>query len=162
MILPSPLFKMGPELLPVDYNVPPALKPEPGGRRWPVAVPAPRRRAEADAELARRARTTLNRLPWSAEIEAEDARRQRAVEARCALFDLLYRALPRGCARAARGRRRRIRALSLSEARLCRHAGAGARRRSVVPRRHTRVDGQRPGAGTCGVAQRVAAAALPP
>lgn len=96
MILPSPLFKMGPDLLPVDYNVPPALKPEPGGRRWPVAVPPPRRRAEADAELARRARTTLNRLPWSAEIEAEDARRQRAVEARCALFDPFIGRFPEG------------------------------------------------------------------
>lgn len=87
---------MGPDLLPVDYNVPPALKPEPGGRRWPVAVPAPRRRAEADAELARRARATLNRLPWSAEIEAEDARRQRAVEARCALFDPFIGRFPEG------------------------------------------------------------------
>lgn len=87
---------MGPDLLPVDYNVPPALKPEPGGRRWPVAVPAPRRRAEADAELARRARATLNRLPWSAEIEAEDARRQRAVEARCALFDPFIGRSPEG------------------------------------------------------------------
>lgn len=96
MILPSPLFKMGPDLLPVDYNVPPALKPEPGGRRWPVAVPTPRRRAEADAELARRARATLNRLPWSAEIEAEDARRQRAVEARCALFDPFIGRFPEG------------------------------------------------------------------
>ena len=96
MILPSPLFKMGPDLLPVDYNVPPALKPEPEGRRWPVAVPAPRRRAEADAELARRARATLNRLPWSAEIEAEDARRQRAVEARCALFDPFIGRFPEG------------------------------------------------------------------
>lgn len=96
MILPSPLFKMGPDLLPVDYNVPPALRPEPGGRRRPVAVPAPRRRAEADAELARRARATLNRLPWSAEIEAEDARRQRAVEARCALFDPFIGRFPEG------------------------------------------------------------------
>lgn len=87
---------MGPDLLPVDYNVPPALKPEPGGRCWPVAVPAPRRRAEADAELARRARATLNRLPWSAEIEAEDARRQRAVEARCALFDPFIGRFPEG------------------------------------------------------------------
>lgn len=87
---------MGPDLLPVDYNVPPALKPEPGGRRWPVAVPPPRRRAEADAELARRARTTLNRLPWSAEIEAEDARRQRAVEARCELFDPFIGRFPEG------------------------------------------------------------------
>lgn len=87
---------MGPDLLPVDYNVPPALKPEPGGRRWPVAVPPPRRRAEADAELARRARATLNRLPWSAEIEAEDARRQRAVEARCELFDPFIGRFPEG------------------------------------------------------------------
>lgn len=87
---------MGPDLLPVDYNVPPALKPEPGGRRWPVAVPAPRRRAEADAELARRAKATLNRLPWSAEIDAEDARRQRAVEARCALFDPFIGRFPEG------------------------------------------------------------------
>lgn len=96
MILPSPLFKMGPDLLPVDYNVPPALRPEAGGRRWPVAVPAPRRRAEADAELARRAKATLNRLPWSAEIEAEDARRQRAVESRCSLFDPFIGRFPEG------------------------------------------------------------------
>ena len=96
MTLPSPLFKMGPDLIPVDYSVPPAVKPDLGSRRWPVAVPAPRRRAETDAAAEARKTTLLNRQPWSAAIEAEDSRRQRAIEARSRSFDPYVGRFPEG------------------------------------------------------------------